>query len=209
MRAAMLTAGPVETVAKYPVEPHITGAYPVTRALAADAERVYWGNTIDGVLYARSPQGSCVETLPVDAGGCPVLVPYDGTHVPEGLALDPQNVYFTAYATQLDPGWKGSAPHIIAKVPKGGGMVTVLATNQPSAQAIATDGENVYWGSYGDSVLRAAPVDAAAPCSQADCRTIAADQPMPAAIAVDKLAIYWTTQAGPDGGPGGVWKAAK
>jgi hypothetical protein len=190
-----------ETVAAFPTDPGTTGLR--TSALATDAQYVYWGDETIGALYKLPLDGQCIETVGMDAGGCPMLVAPDGAHVLVRLAVDNENVYFT-YLDVTD------GKLAIARVSKNGGPMTLLATGQGPYSAIATDGKTVYWSNFmPDSTIRSAPVDATSPCDEGTCTVVVGGQPMPNALAVDSEALYWTSQATGGYGTGYVWKLAK
>jgi hypothetical protein len=114
------------------------------------------------------------------------------------LAMDATYLYFS-----------NEGDGTIKKVLKTGGIPTTLATGQGYAQSLATDGVNVYWGSYTDKTLRRTSVSAP-PCN-VDCAILATDQGNISGIALDANAIYWTDQMGTtqSGGAGTVMRLAK
>jgi hypothetical protein len=62
------------------------------------------------------------------------------------LVLDGADVYFTAAG--ISPG-RGK----VARVPKAGGAVTDLATDQSEPFGIAVDESGIYWANHGDGSI--------------------------------------------------------
>ncbi|WP_437819753.1 DUF5050 domain-containing protein [Sorangium sp. So ce1078] len=105
-------------------------------SVIGDASAVYFG---DGY-------GEKIYTMPLD-GGEPVVLA-EGAGIPEHLAQDAENIYWTG----------GAATNKVYKVAKSGGEVTVIAENEAEPAGIAVDAEFVYWANVGDGGVFKAPI---------------------------------------------------
>lgn len=94
-----------------------------------------------------------------------------------GIAVDSQNVYWTAFDT-------GN----VMRVSIDGGSPTVIASGQVNPYGIAVDSQYVYWtnNNSAGTVMRAPLEDGGSPTM------LAADQNGPNCIAVDDTRVYWT-----------------
>jgi hypothetical protein len=129
--------------------------------VAADTTRMYWTEpTIVGWAYV---DGTKQAAQPADSGAV-------------ALAIDDANVYWTS-------------PTSVAWIPKGGGSLGLLATQQSSPAGITAGGGFVYWANQGmvGSIARAA-----APPAPPAVETLAQDPSGPLRIAVDARYVYWT-----------------
>jgi sugar lactone lactonase YvrE len=94
---------------------------PQRRGVATDSTYVYFSGEY---LYRVPIAGGTVTTIAMS----PIW--------PNDIAVDDQNVYWTAGASN----WG-----MVARAPLAGGATTTLATNQPYPGGIAVDGTSVYW----------------------------------------------------------------
>jgi hypothetical protein len=126
--------------------------------------------------------GPAVLVPPQDAGG----IQFGDT---AQLVLFGGDVFFTT----------GRFNGGVYSVPKNGGGLTTIATNQGGPRGIAVDSQHVYWVNVGGGqVMRAARTPGAQP------QPIAAGGAQPIAIAEDGNAIYFTTR-----GDGCIWSLSK
>lgn len=111
--------------------------------LTLDETRVYW-SLPDGRIRAR------VRDLTASAFDVTSGVP-----TPAELVVDPtsENLYFTAYGT----GARSFQDGIVAKVPKAGGNVVLLAHDQARPDSIALSATDVYWANTLDASIRRLP----------------------------------------------------
>jgi Stigma-specific protein, Stig1 len=138
---------------------------------------------------------TCASTQTCVRGACATLQSYSwiwqGSTVPEDIAVDDTNVYFT------DP-----AGQTVNRMPKAGGMVTPLATGQAKPLRLAIDSTHVYWtASLGAAIWRA-PKDGSAPASFFEAAS------GPYGIAVAGGYVYWTNTAADANGMLTVQKVA-
>ncbi|WP_437591982.1 DUF5050 domain-containing protein [Sorangium sp. So ce1000] len=97
-------------------------------------------------LYFGDGDGHNVYKMPLD-GGDPVVLA-EGAGMPEHLAQDAENIYWTGAATT----------NKVYKVAKAGGEVTVIAENEGEPAGIAVDAQFVYWANAGDGGVFKAPI---------------------------------------------------
>jgi hypothetical protein len=95
---------------------------------------------------------------------------------PWGIAVDANNVYWTAFDLST------STAGVVLQAPIGGGAVTTLASGRNSPIGIAVDATNVYWG---DTSLMKIPIGGGT-------ATTLASSVQPWSIAVDANNVYWT-----------------
>jgi sugar lactone lactonase YvrE len=162
--------------------------------IVVDDDNVYWIVGETGSVY-QLPHGTTCD-LGVD---CPVLYADDPSG-PIALEQDATNLYVSNRTNKT-----------IKRIPKNGDPVVTLATGQVQVQVLATDGKDLYWGSFGDNTIRRVPVSVTTPCTPTTCVVLAANQYLPDGIAVDDVAVYWTVQYGTAATPntGKVLKLAK
>jgi hypothetical protein len=157
------TGGTVTTIATGLVSP---------AAMVVHAGMLYFS---DGASVMSVPTSGGTVTTLVHGPGLPVNLDYADD--PMGMAVDDDYVYFAQpYAKEPT----------IAKVPVGGGQVTVLARS--SAVGMAVDANNVYWvtGTYSGAVCEV-------PIAGGAARVIASNQPVAVGPAVDDEGVYWAT----------------
>ncbi len=115
--------------------------------IAVDSTTVYWGSN-------PTNPGSVVACPITGCNGTPTTLAV-GQVVPNSLALDAANVYWTTYGDGT------GATGTVAKCAKGGcnGSPTVLASNQVTPMGITLDARYLYWidGTFSSTVM-AAPI---------------------------------------------------
>jgi hypothetical protein len=145
------------------------------RGVACDDSKVYWTNSGNGTIGARTQ----------DLGTSPAqLVASDGpSNTPWGIAADFAAVY-----------WTDKTGGRVRKYDKTTKVVSTLATGQQNPVAIAVEGSSLYWADAGDcagangSIWKMpANSDPATPATQ-----IAQSQACPSAITADADGVYWT-----------------
>jgi hypothetical protein len=138
--------------------------------IAADGQFVYW-TADDGKVRRVAPTGGTVTVVASATGNA------------GGLAVDDQNVYFTA----------GDDPGTVNIAPKGGSSGgNGLAASQHLPVAVAVDQNSAYWV---NALIGTSPNSGTVmTCHIASCTPtpIATAQHGPVAIAVDDVAVYWS-----------------
>jgi hypothetical protein len=134
--------------------------------VAVDSAFVYWTDV----------SGKSVSKVAL-AGGTTTTLGSSGIFTPDHLRVDATFAYWTAVY-----GSEG----MVARVPKNGGDVTVLARGSAPA-GLALDADYVYWTDSTEGALRKTPIGGGATV------TIADNQPLAHAVAVDDSCVYWTT----------------
>jgi hypothetical protein len=131
--------------------------------VATDGADIFWGTQTGGRILKCPAGATCASptTLATVAGGWV-----------SSVAVDDKNVYWIDVSTQT-----------INAVPKGGGAVTVVATDTFSPIALVATGGIVYW-TNGSAVM-------SAPRGGGTAIAFLVDQ-APYAIATDGVSIYWT-----------------
>jgi hypothetical protein len=174
--------------------PTLTVAQESPVGLAADANNLYVWNVGDFMGSALVSEGDgTVIQIALDGGAQLTL----GQHIETGyrapytnpIAIDSKNVYWIQGASGND----GAVVRAPIGVADGG---TPLYTQQAFPEAIATDGNNVYWTDWGtfdaqgnsnnDGAVWQGPVDGGTPV------LLASNQLAPVSIAVDSSNVYWT-----------------
>ncbi|AKV02472.1 hypothetical protein AKJ09_09135 [Labilithrix luteola] len=99
---------------------------------------------------------------------------------PFAITTDAKYVYWIEQDNTAD-GYNGNSNARILRVSKAGGVAVEIASNQPSASALALDGEYVYWATYtagsatpSATIARAGRVCAAGSCVVEPLTTLAA-----------------------------------
>jgi len=120
------------------------------KSVAVDATHVYWivgggydgtGAVADPAIRRRALRGGVVETVATGLAG------------PTRLVLDGDDVIFVVEGS---PAFTGRGA--VAKVPKRGGAVTVLAPQQTNPLGLSVDAGFVYWSVVGPLVTPPPPV---------------------------------------------------
>jgi hypothetical protein len=154
--------------------------------IATDGQYVYW--TADDGKVRR-----------IAVGGGAVTVVASATGSAGGLAVDEQNVYFTA----------GDDPGTVNYAPKGGTSGgSALAAAQHLPIAVAVDANSIYWVNSAIGISETSGT--VMTCRIASCTptTLASAQRTPVSIAVDDTAVYWSNfDLG--NSQGGIMKVAK
>jgi hypothetical protein len=140
----------------------------VPSQIAIDDDSVYWANQEGAVMRADK------------SGSTPLMIAQESSL--RGLAVDGENVYFTA--DQADGG-------ALKRAPKGGGDVTVLVDKQSEPGPIQRFGGEIYWANAGvkdgdGEVLRITP-------SSVDPTSVVAGVSRPNSISVSSLFVYWAS----------------
>jgi hypothetical protein len=129
--------------------------------------------TSSSFVFAVPLGGGAVRSLVIGAG-----------ETPEGIAVDPKNVY---WANTANPGQ-------IYRAPIDGGTAVTLASMETNPEGVAVDGEHVYWtNTTAHGAVRKVSVDGGA------ITNLAAEQKFPTSIAVDDANVYWTNAAAGNG----------
>ena len=162
------------------------------------------------VFPALECNGSCVEPKgfaadPSNCGACghscgggrcvgsacqPVAMA--GADLPNGIAVDMMNVYWT----NTGPTTGGSGT--LMKLPVSGGNAVTLASGQEAPYGVAVDAKNIYWTNFcgaGGTAGGACNVMQAG-LDGANATTIALNQSFPAGIALDETNVYWASYGG-------------
>jgi len=170
---------------------------------ACDAGYTLCGSSCDDLTSDSDNCGACghgCQGGACNAGLCPAVTLATLSWVPQGIALDASNVYWT----QLDnTGTNGS----VWKVPVGGGApVALVSAGLLSPHGIAVDGTNVYWTNEGSAVgtgtIMSIPIVGGA------AATIASGLGVPLGIAVAGSRVSWTDRDVPSTGFGPVLSMA-
>jgi hypothetical protein len=140
--------------------------------LAASDTDLYW---------TTGPSGN-VQTIPKAGGNLRNVA--TALNAPFGVAYGDETLFVTS-----------SNAAAVYSVPISGGTVTTRAITQPTALAVAVDGDWVYWtnayfGSTNATVMRQAIDGLSAP------EVFAASQTRPSALAFDDTYVYWTAWNG-------------
>jgi len=104
--------------------------------IAADSSNFYWAQG------SSSSQSDDILSMPLGGGPTTTIAP--GVDAAD-FAVDARNVYYVNQGTNANDNQDGS----IVAVPLSGGPAVTLAAAQNSPFSIATDGENVYWTTFG------------------------------------------------------------
>jgi hypothetical protein len=127
-----------------------------------------------------------------DAGSEPVVLA-SNVGATGSIALDQDNVYWTWGSSVPAGGEGGGCPMspigAVLSVPKCGGRVTTLATNQAWPDGIAVTSTGIYWANSGacsgDGSIMALPRDGETPMA------LATAQEQPLALVANAQSVYW------------------
>lgn len=147
--------------------------------VAVDGPDVFWITDFPGQVERREADGG---TVPLGAAGQSGRV----------LAADARNVYF---GSEQDPGELGN----VARVPRGGGPVVVVARAGGEPKGMVLDTERVYWTSWLRTTGGAFVSGGVHACGlAASCgeKTLVIPADEPRGIAVDRDAVYFGTRDG-------------
>jgi Stigma-specific protein, Stig1 len=170
-----LAASTYQLVPNQVIRVPLAGGNPVSLATEpVTLEGVALDDTYAYFTTDEMPDNGSLWRVPLAGGATETLLSSIKANV---IALDADQVYFTSYG-----------PGRVLKVPKIGGIPTVLADNQPGPWHVVVSAGYAYWTNhYGDTIMRA-PTDASA----APVPVVQGLQG-PQAIVVDGTTIYFTT----------------
>lgn len=141
-------------------------------------------------VCSRSCNASCAYST------CDITVLASAQNAPTLLAQDDEAVYWS------DQGNPQAATGSVSRVLKGGGAVTVIASNQPVALGVAVDATSIYWVSLG--LAPATGTVMMAPKQGGPAIPLAEGQASPFRVVRDGDWLYWTNRGSPpnfqDGG---------
>lgn len=157
----------------------IAGGQSSAGSIVLDATSVYRGNRGDGRIMKAPLSGGDATTL-FSPGSSGVIGSLN-------LALDAENVYWSATGEQLGSG-------SVMKAPIDGGAATTLASGLSSWGAVAVDATNIYWTDdvtlHADNTQGPGKVTKLALDGSSAAVTLAT-QRFPQALAVDGTSVYW------------------
>ena len=143
--------------------------------IALDGLGVFWGETGSGSPDAAAPGGVVSAPLGAASDSDGPMVIASAEWASGFVALDAANVY-----------WANDTA--LVKVPRGGGVVTTLAT-QTGVGHIAVDSTTLYWAALEAGVM-SVPLHGGTPTTLAS-----ADYALD--VAVDATSVYWVDALGP------------
>jgi hypothetical protein len=170
--------------------------------LPAPSTRATFGALVDAVtmddanLYFACEDG-WIYSLAKDGTSAPAQVAMaavPGSNFTDGLAVDDENVYWTAQGSSASGG-------AIVRAPKSGGSPETLTTGRIRPWGIAVDDENVYWAEQGlatspaqsndGNIGDAGSIMALAKAGGAGPTALARELSTPDFVAVDGDGVVW------------------
>jgi hypothetical protein len=112
------------------------------------AAPTFGGIAVDGAKVYFSDTGPFHQGVVLVTGlGVPAQTVLQGLDVPIGVTLDSTHVYVAE---------QGYAPSsgVISRVPRIGGVRTVLATDEDRPEAILVDASSIYWLDFGGKIMK-------------------------------------------------------
>jgi hypothetical protein len=167
--------------------------------LAASATHLYWAATTSGTNLTGA-----IMTVPKD-GSEPPRVIADGLHLPQSLAVDTRNIYWTesySFGTVKTCPLEGCV-----------GEPTVLASNQRYPALLGVAGDRAYWftSTQGSPSFWQGWMDGAqlVTCPITGCgpnpTVLVGEEASPHGIGVDATHVYWTRYGIAVPGPNGSY----
>jgi hypothetical protein len=165
------------------VTAHVLADGQSARAMAIDADWVYWANDI-------ATDAGVINRVPKCGGPITVLVPGGNTFQGDmAMALDQDSVF-----------WLDNVRGAVSRVPREGGSVTTVSTfDAPGSiggNGMVLDGTSVIWpagAAANGAIVRA-------PKTGGDAGLLASGQYGPRGLVRDTANVYWTNNAFPDAG---------
>jgi hypothetical protein len=157
-------------------------------AFAMDADSLYF-TAENGSLYRLAKTGGSAPQIIA-----PAATP--GSVYAEGIALDDDNVYWTALGDGVSTG-------AVLSVPKSGGSPNAIAIRQARPTGIAVDDTDVFWSNQGAPPPMSGnnnfgmPVGAAiltAPKGGGTATALVTDPDVPDVVALDATGVIWHEQ---------------
>jgi hypothetical protein len=192
--------GTVQTVTTDGGAVTVLGAGLLPLSVVADDANVYWTTMESRDDAGVQIQGAQILRTPRAGGTTTVLL--SGANITAALAIDAQNLYWGAGATA------GATGGVVMAMPLAGGTPTTLATASTgqNVDAVAADGEAVYWAThmYSQANVPSGTLSKVTLATRV-VSTLAATE-LPAAVTVGPSGVYWTDNGrvltvGLDGGP--------
>lgn len=112
-------------------------AAPTSGGIAVDGAKIYFS---DAGAYHQG-------VVSVTGLGVPAQTVLQGLDVPVGVALDATHVYVAEQGFDASSG-------VISRVPRIGGVRSVLATSEDRPEAIVVDATSVYWLDFGGRIMK-------------------------------------------------------
>jgi hypothetical protein len=142
-----------------------------------------------GSVFYTNPYTSQIMRAPDNGGVAPTPIA-SGVNGVRGVVFDQGSVYFGASPS--------ASAGLVAVVSQTGGSITNIATSQPGANMVATDGRALYWSNRNatGAIMKRAQGGAPVP--------VATGQAFPMCLAVDGSSVFWINENG-----GAVMRAAK
>lgn len=144
-------------------------------SLVIDEKNLYWQASNEVVRLPKAGGSRTVVFSPPSVFNAESL---EGgiLHIPWALAVDEAYLYWIVATTD----------GLLARMPKEGREVTILAKGQGAPQSLAVDDESVYWTT--SNAIWAVPKSGGSP------RVVARGLSHPAFVTLDAVAIYWVSK---------------